>query len=63
MITCNYTEITHEWSEQELADKLVLLPENLRTAALRKRQWMDKQLSIADKLLLSLLKQINENED
>jgi 4'-phosphopantetheinyl transferase len=52
MITCNYTEITHQWSEQELADKLVLLPENLRSEALRKRQWMDKQLSISGKLLL-----------
>src|ERR1700761_437867 len=62
MITCNYTEITHEWSEQELADKLVLLPENLRAAALRKRQWIDKQLSIAGKLLArNLLKEIGSN--
>ena len=52
MITCCYTEIKHEWSEQELADKLALLPENLQQQALSKRQWMDRQLSIAGKLLL-----------
>jgi 4'-phosphopantetheinyl transferase len=52
MIICCYTEITHPWSEQELADKLVLLPEKLRKEALRKRQWLDMQLSIAGKLLL-----------
>ncbi len=52
MITCCYTEITRRWSEQELLDKLVLLPEKLRQEALRKRLWMDKQLAIAGKLLL-----------
>ncbi|HTD40645.1 MAG TPA: 4'-phosphopantetheinyl transferase superfamily protein [Mucilaginibacter sp.] len=57
MITCWYTEIKHEWNGQELADKLALLPENLQQQALRKRQWIDRQLSIAGKLLLSKLLQ------
>jgi 4'-phosphopantetheinyl transferase len=52
MIVCYYTEIKHPWSEQELAGKLALLPERLRQQALRKRQWIDRQLSIAGKLLL-----------
>ncbi|MBS1522694.1 MAG: 4'-phosphopantetheinyl transferase superfamily protein [Bacteroidetes bacterium] len=52
MITCCYTEIKHKWSDRELADKLALLPENLRQEALRKRQWVDKQLSVCGKLLL-----------
>jgi 4'-phosphopantetheinyl transferase len=59
MIICCYTEISQPWSEQELADKLVLLPEKLRKEALRKRQWLDMQLSIAGKLLLiQLLKNL-----
>jgi 4'-phosphopantetheinyl transferase len=62
MITCNYTEITHEWNEQELADKLVLLPGNLQQEALRKRQWMDKQLAVVGKLLLlNMLKETGGN--
>src|SRR5665213_3335994 len=52
MIICFYTEINHQWSEQEFADKLVLLPAKLRQQVLRKRQWKDRQLSIAGKLLL-----------
>jgi 4'-phosphopantetheinyl transferase len=52
MITCCYTEIKHEWHQQELAEKLALLPEKLQQQALRKRQWIDRQLSIAGKLLL-----------
>ena len=52
MVICCYTEIKHQWSEQELADKLALLPENLRQQALRKRRWIDRQLSVAGKLLL-----------
>jgi 4'-phosphopantetheinyl transferase len=52
MIICFYTEINRQWSEQEFADKLVLLPEKLRQQVLRKRQWKDKQLSITGKLLL-----------
>ncbi|WP_426668318.1 4'-phosphopantetheinyl transferase family protein [Mucilaginibacter sp. McL0603] len=52
MVICCYTEINYPWSEQELADKLALLPEKLRQQALRKRQWIDRQLSIAGKLLL-----------
>ena len=60
MITCCYTEIKHKWSARELADKLALLPENLRQEALRKRQWIDKQLSVCGKLLLlELLKEHN----
>lgn len=53
MIICCYTEISRQWNEQELTDKLMLLPSDLRQAALRKRQWIDRQLSIAGILLLS----------
>jgi 4'-phosphopantetheinyl transferase len=52
MIICHYTELNHQWSEQELADKLTSLPEKLQHQALRKRLWIDRQLSIAGKLLL-----------
>ncbi|MEO6850667.1 MAG: 4'-phosphopantetheinyl transferase superfamily protein [Mucilaginibacter sp.] len=52
MIICCHTEINHQWSEPELADKLNLLPVALQQQALRKRLWVDKQLSIAGKLLL-----------
>jgi 4'-phosphopantetheinyl transferase len=59
MIICYYTELNHHWSEQELVDKLVLLPEELRQEAMRKRLWIDRQLSIAGKLLLlRLLKEL-----
>jgi 4'-phosphopantetheinyl transferase len=57
MITCYYTEIKHEWSQQELAEKLMPLPDKLQQQALRKRQWIDKQLSITGKLLLLKLLQ------
>ncbi|MDO3626082.1 4'-phosphopantetheinyl transferase superfamily protein [Mucilaginibacter sp. BT774] len=60
MITCCFTEIKHRWSDHELADKLALLPESLQHQALRKRQWIDKQLSVCGKLLLlELLKEYN----
>jgi 4'-phosphopantetheinyl transferase len=52
MTICFYTEIDHQWSEQEFIDKLVLLPEKLRQQVLRKRLWKDRQLSIVGKLLL-----------
>jgi 4'-phosphopantetheinyl transferase len=60
MITCCYTEIKRQWSDGELANKLALLPANLRQQASRKRQWIDKQLSVGGKLLLlELLKEHN----
>src|ERR1700744_1224031 len=52
MIICCYTEINQQWSEQEFADKLMVLPQKLRQQILRKRQWKDRQLLIAGKLLL-----------
>ncbi len=52
MVICCYTEINQQWSEQEFADKLMLLPQKLRQQILRKRQWKDRQLLIAGKLLL-----------
>lgn len=52
MIICYYTETTSHWSEQELTDKLILLPPKLRQAALQKSQWLDRQLYITGKLLL-----------
>lgn len=62
MVICCYTEIKHQWSEQELADKLAFLPLNVQQQALRKRQWIDRQLAIAGKLLLlNLLKEFNSS--
>jgi len=59
MIACYYTETTRPWSEQELTDRLVLLPPKLRQEALRKREWVDRQLSVLGKLLLiKLLKEL-----
>ncbi|MFI5161029.1 MAG: 4'-phosphopantetheinyl transferase family protein [Sphingobacteriales bacterium] len=52
MIICCYTEIRHEWSEQEFTGKLLLLPASLQQPILRKTQWMDRQLSLGGKLLL-----------
>lgn len=53
MIICCHSEITREWDEQELRGKLDLLSPPLQEEALRKRRWIDKQLSIAGKLLVS----------
>ncbi|HJP63420.1 MAG TPA: 4'-phosphopantetheinyl transferase superfamily protein [Mucilaginibacter sp.] len=62
MIICCYAQIDRQWSEQELADKLLLLPENLHAEALRKRIWIDRQLNIAGKLLLvEVLKQFRQS--
>jgi 4'-phosphopantetheinyl transferase len=62
MIICCHGEITRQWDEQELADKLQLLPADLQQVALRKRRWIDKQLSIAGKLLLAkVLKKLGSN--
>lgn len=52
MIICCHSEIARQWDEQELSDRLLLLPPELQQTALRKRRWIDKQLSIAGKLLL-----------
>jgi 4'-phosphopantetheinyl transferase len=62
MVICCYTEINYPWSEQELADRLALLPPNLQQTALRKRQWIDRQLVVTGKLLLlSLLKELGSD--
>ncbi|MGZ3944859.1 MAG: 4'-phosphopantetheinyl transferase family protein [Mucilaginibacter sp.] len=58
MIICCHSEITRQWDEQELAERLLLLPADLQQVALSKRRWIDKQLSIAGKLLL--LQVLNE---
>ena len=52
MIICCYSDINSKWNEQELVEKLALLPEKLQQQALRKSRWIDKQLSITGKLLL-----------
>jgi 4'-phosphopantetheinyl transferase len=52
MVICYYSLITKEWTGQELADKLLLFPKDLAEKALRKRKWIDRQLSIAGRLLL-----------
>jgi len=57
MLTCCYAHIDRQWSEQELAEKLLLLPQNMRAEASKKRVWTDKQLYIAGKLLLAKLLQ------
>jgi len=62
MVICCYTEIKYEWGEHELAGKLALLPPNLQQQALRKRQWIDRQLSIAGKLLLIRLSEEFKSE-
>jgi len=52
MIICCYTEISDRWSQQELEAKLASLPPPLQSEALRKKQWLDMQLTLAGKLLL-----------
>jgi len=52
MIICCHSEINREWDEQKLTERLGLLSLPLQEAAIRKRRWIDKQLSIAGKLLL-----------
>ena len=52
MIICCHTEITRQWSEDEFHESMMLLPADLRDAAWRKKQWRDRQLFIAGKLLL-----------
>lgn len=59
MIICCYTEISQLWSVDEFADKLALLPERSKKEAIHKRHWLDRQLSVAGKLLLiQLLKNL-----
>ena len=62
MITCCYTEIKRQWSEQELSDKLMLMPEGFRQQAMRNRQWIDRQLTISGKLLLMWLLKERQSE-
>src|ERR1700741_1914846 len=63
MIICCHTEVTYEWNEQEFADKLLLLPSALQQSALRKKQWIDRQLFIAGKLLLfEILQQLGKGD-
>jgi 4'-phosphopantetheinyl transferase len=52
MVICCYSLITNKWPDHELADRLSSLPGKLKEDALRKRQWIDRQLSIVGKLML-----------
>jgi len=52
MVICCYSSIENQWSGQDLSDKLALLPGKLQDEAMRKRLWVDRQLSISGKLLL-----------
>ncbi len=52
MIICYHTKVNRQWDEQELTDYLSLFSENQKKAILRKRQWLDRQLSVTGKLLL-----------
>jgi 4'-phosphopantetheinyl transferase len=62
MVICCYTDTMYEWPVQELVDKLILLPEKLQEQALRKKNWIDKQLSILGKVLLLKVLQERNNE-
>jgi 4'-phosphopantetheinyl transferase len=63
MIICCHSEITRQWDEQELNDKLGLLTPELQEAAMRKRRWIDRELFISGKLLvLEVLKHIGAND-
>ena len=52
MIVCCYTETDHKWSDDVLQHKLALLAPEMKEQALRKRQWLDRQLTIEGKLML-----------
>src|SRR5581483_3775947 len=63
MIVCCYTQIDHQWTEQELTNKLASLPEPLQVEALQKKQWIDRQLSVAGKLLvLEVIRRLGYDE-
>lgn len=52
MIVCCYAVIENQWTETEFSGRIQLLPDNLQKDALRKKQWIDRQFSIAGKLLV-----------
>src|SRR6185312_4289424 len=53
MIVCCYAVVEYEWSETEFSGRLQLLPDSLQKDVLRKKEWIDRQLSIAGKLLVA----------
>jgi 4'-phosphopantetheinyl transferase len=52
MIVCYHTEITRPWTDNELQERLSLLPENIQKPILLKRNHLDVQLSVTGNLLL-----------
>lgn len=52
MIAGYHTQITHNWTDDDLNHKLNLLPQKLRDKIMLKRQQRDRQLSVAGYLLL-----------
>lgn len=61
MITCYYSEIKQQWSDETLAANLALLTEKMQQQAMRKRRWTDRQLTVSGKLLL--LNILKDNSD
>ncbi|MES2807263.1 MAG: 4'-phosphopantetheinyl transferase superfamily protein [Bacteroidota bacterium] len=52
MIACFHTEITSEWTDEELRQKAALIPDAIIKAILAKRNHLDIQLSVSGYLLL-----------
>jgi 4'-phosphopantetheinyl transferase len=52
MIKVYYAKIDDEWSEDELKEKISCLPTRMVEQAMKHKNWQDRQLSIAGKLLL-----------
>jgi len=62
MTICYHTEISKPWGNEELQQKLSLLPADMHERILKKRQHHDVQLSVGGKLLLMrLLKRFDLN--
>ncbi|WP_214070011.1 4'-phosphopantetheinyl transferase superfamily protein [Mucilaginibacter sp. dw_454] len=52
MIVCYHTQITKNWTDDDLHHKLALLPQTLQDKIISKRQPLDVQLSVTGILLL-----------
>jgi 4'-phosphopantetheinyl transferase len=63
MIKVYYAKINDEWKDQELEEKISCLPLKMVEQVMKYRNWQDRQLSIAGKLLLlNSLKDFNLSE-
>ncbi|MES2377813.1 MAG: 4'-phosphopantetheinyl transferase superfamily protein [Bacteroidota bacterium] len=52
MTICYHTEITQPWKDNELQERLSLLPDSIKKPILSKRNHLDVQLSVQGNLLL-----------